>query len=97
VSLPDSGWLLAAESYVTIGEKMQIVVKLYGDLKRHAPGDRTDFELTLDPGASVGDVLRLLSIPKDHHVSLINGQRATPESRFESGDTLVLFPPVYGG
>ena len=76
---------------------MRITVKLYGDLKRNAPGDRTEFELTLDPGATVGDVLRMLSIPKDHHVSLINGQRAFPGSCFESDDTLVLFPPVYGG
>ena len=76
---------------------MQITVKLYGDFKRHAPGDRTEFELTLEPGATVGDVIRMLSIPEDHHVSLINGQRADPESRFEGGDTLVLFPPVYGG
>ena len=76
---------------------MRITVKLYGGFKRHATGDRAEFELTLDPGASVGDVLRMLSIPKDHHVALINGQRAFPESCFESDDTLVLFPPVYGG
>jgi sulfur carrier protein ThiS len=76
---------------------MRITVKLYGDFKRYAPGDRTGFELTLEPGATVGDILKTLSIPEDHHVSLINGQRANPKSRFESGDTLVLFPPVYGG
>jgi molybdopterin converting factor small subunit len=76
---------------------MRINVKLYGHLKRHAPGDRTDFELTLEPGAAVGDVIRMLDIPADQLVSLINGQRADTESRFESGDTLVLFPPVYGG
>ena len=76
---------------------MRIIVKLYGDLKKHAPGDRTEFELTLDRGTTVGDVLRELSIPEDQHVSLINGQRATRKSRFESDDTLVLFPPVYGG
>lgn len=76
---------------------MRITVKLYGDLKRQAPGDRTDFELNLDPGATIGDVLRMLSIPEDHCVSLVNGQRAFQASRFENDDTLVLFPPVCGG
>ena len=76
---------------------MRITVKLYGDLKRHAPGDRTEFELNLNPGATIADVLRMLSIPQDHYVSLVNGRRAFQASRFENDDTLVLFPPVYGG
>lgn len=76
---------------------MQIDVKLYGDLKKYAPGDQTDFVLTLDPGATLQDVLKRLSIPNEHHVSLINGRRAAKETRFEGGDTLVLFPPISGG
>ena len=76
---------------------MQIVVKLYGDLKKHAPGDQTDFRLTISPGETVRDLLLTLSIPKNNHVSLINGRRATPDTPFKNGDTIVLFPPVYGG
>ena len=76
---------------------MQIHVKLYGDLKKYAPGEQTDFVLTLEPGATLGDALKMVSIPMDRYVSLINGRRATTEDRIEGGDILVLFPPVSGG
>jgi len=76
---------------------MQIDVKLYGDLKKFAPGGQTDFVLTLNSGATLGDVLKMVSIPMDRCVSLINGRRATIEAPIEDGDILVLFPPVSGG
>jgi molybdopterin converting factor small subunit len=76
---------------------MQIDVKLYGDLKKYAPGEQTDFVLTLKPGATLGDALKMVSIPMDRYVSLINGRRATTEARIEDGDILVLFPPISGG
>ncbi len=76
---------------------MRIDVKLYGDLKKYAPGDQTNFVLTLIPGATLGDVRKKLSIPEDRHVSLINGRRETQSARFEGGDTLVVFPAITGG
>ena len=76
---------------------MKIDVKLYGDLKKYAPGEQTDFVLTLKPGATLGDALKMVSIPMDCYVSLINGCRATTEARIEDGDILVLFPPISGG
>jgi molybdopterin converting factor small subunit len=76
---------------------MRIKVKLYGDLKRHAPGARNQFALTLAPEATLGDVHEMLAIPEDRHVSLINGRRAGRQARFKEGDTLVLFPPISGG
>jgi molybdopterin converting factor small subunit len=76
---------------------MQIFVKLYGDLKRHAPGGQPHFTLNLDPGATLKDVRRMLAIPKGHHVSLINGRRSSPDAPVADGDTLVLLPPVSGG
>ncbi|MGA9536890.1 MAG: MoaD/ThiS family protein [Desulfobacterales bacterium] len=76
---------------------MQIFVKLYGDLKRHAPGDQPHFTLNLDPGATLKDIRRMLAIPKDQQVSLINGRRSSPDAPVADGDTLVLLPPVSGG
>ena len=76
---------------------MQIDVKLYGDLKKFAPGRQTNFALTLNSGATLGDVLTMLSIPMDRCVSLINGRRATIEAPVKASDILVLFPPVSGG
>lgn len=76
---------------------MRINVKLYGELKKYAPGDQNSFELAIETEATIADVLKILSIPTDHHISLINGRRATQEARFEDGDMLVLFPPISGG
>jgi sulfur carrier protein ThiS len=76
---------------------MRIVVKLYGDLKMHAPGDRNQFRLTIPQETTLKDIHAMLAIREHAHVSLINGRRAHPDSRFEEGDTLVMFPPLAGG
>jgi len=77
--------------------KMRINVKLYGECKKHAPGDRNDFMLKIEPGTTLADVLTTLSIPQDFHVALVNGRRATKEFKFKTGDILVLFPAISGG
>lgn len=77
--------------------KLQINVKLYGECKKHAPGDQTDFLLEIEPGATLKDILHRLAIPQDSYVSLINGRRALKSVQLQKGDTLVLFPPVSGG
>ena len=74
-----------------------INIKLYGECKKHAPGEQTDFTLQLEPGATLRDVFRLLSIPQDAYVSLVNGRRASRGVKLKEGDTLVVFPPVSGG
>ena len=76
---------------------MQIIVKLYGDLKDYAPGDQPHFALGLQPGATLEDILRMLAIPEGHHVALINGRRSSPDATVADGDTLVLLPPISGG
>lgn len=75
---------------------MRINVKLYGDLKRYSPCNKSNFILRLETGATLEDVQKLLSIP-DHHVSLINGRRVGIDAMFAYGDTLVLMPPISGG
>ena len=76
---------------------MQIVVHLYGDLKKYAPGVQSKFSLTIEPGVTLGDVHGMLAIPEGEHVSLINGRRSDRNARFEAGDTLVMMPPISGG
>lgn len=76
---------------------LAINIKLYGECKKHAPGDQTDFTLRLEPGATLSDVLHQLSIPQDSYVSLVNGRRAAQNVTLTEGDTLVVFPPVSGG
>ncbi len=78
-------------------ENMRINVKLYGGMKRHAPGKNNEFEMRLKPGDTLADAMNRLSVSEGHYVSLINGKRAIPSTVFKNGDTLVLFPPVSGG
>ena len=76
---------------------MRIEVKLYGDLKKYAPGDRNEFSLSLDTGATLGCVCSMLSIPKGDHVSLINGRRSGHDAKLADGETLVFIPQISGG
>lgn len=76
---------------------MRINVKLYGEFKRHAPGDQNDFMLKIEPGTTLADVLDTLSIAPDFHVALVNGRRVSKEATFKRGDILVLFPAISGG
>ena len=77
---------------------MEVEVKLYSEMKRYAPGEQTDFSVTLAPGATVGDVLTLLNIPpSSQRVVLLNGKRTTEVTPLKDQSTLVLFPPISGG
>ncbi|WP_363320951.1 MoaD/ThiS family protein [Desulfobacula sp.] len=76
---------------------MHINIKLYGAMKKYAPGDTTQFELIIESGASLKDILRLFSIPEKGYVFLVNGRRIDKTSCFNEGDTLVLFPEISGG
>ncbi|CAB5109933.1 hypothetical protein D3OALGA1CA_1962 [Olavius algarvensis associated proteobacterium Delta 3] len=76
---------------------MEIVVKLYGDLKRYAPGDRPHFALRLETGSTLENIFRILAIPEGHHTALINGRRSSPDATVANGDTLVIMPLISGG
>lgn len=76
---------------------MRIHIKLYGDLKKYAPGGLSQFSMTVPPGTTLANIHAMLAIPGDFHISLINGRRADGQARFEAGDTLVLMPPLAGG
>jgi molybdopterin converting factor small subunit len=76
---------------------MYINIKLYGDMKKYAPGDQNEFELLIDPGATFQDILNQFSIQGKGYVSLVNGRRIDQTYRFNDKDTLVLFPEISGG
>jgi molybdopterin converting factor small subunit len=76
---------------------MIINVKLYGDLKRYAPDEKSHFKMIINPGATLEDAIRLFSIPNDGYVFLVNGRRIKKGSCLNEGDTLVLFPEISGG
>ncbi len=77
---------------------MEVKVKLYSEMKRYAPGEQTDFRLTFDSGATVGDALKRLKIPSTiQRVVLLNGKRVNVSTELDEQSTLVLFPPISGG
>ena len=76
---------------------MQIEVKLYGDAKKYAPGQRTQFQLALKPGATLEDALHELAISEGRFTALINGRRADTHASLKTGDVLVFIPFLAGG
>ena len=72
-------------------EQIQVEVKLYGDLRKFAPGESSQFELTSILGATLGDIVDLYAIPRDTYLSLIYGLRANRNTILNAGDILVLF------
>lgn len=76
---------------------MDIHVKLYSSLKKYAPGDQSEFELSLEPGTTIAEIHTLLQIPEGDYVALVNGRRSDLDSELTNGDMLVFLPPISGG
>jgi molybdopterin converting factor small subunit len=80
-----------------------VTVRLYGALRSRrppgAPGEpHHPFELSLEPGATLQQVIDLLAIPEGRLSGMaINGQVARPGDTLSQGDQVSLFPPVAGG
>jgi len=77
---------------------MKVRVQTFANLRDYAPAGVGRFELALDDGAAVADLLATLRIPAAvEAVLLVNGRRADPGTRLSSGDDVTLFPPMEGG
>lgn len=76
---------------------MEIEIRLYGEMKQYAPGDTTQFKMSIEPGASLQGVIGRLAIPESGYVLLVNGRRVNASYCFKDNDTLVLFPEICGG
>ena len=79
---------------------MRVGVQLFATLARYLPAGATGDGLATDvePGATVGDVIRSLGIPPEFElVSVVNGHDAPPEHILAEGDVVSLFPPLAGG
>lgn len=77
---------------------MEVNVHCYSEMKRFAPGGRDVFNLQIDAGSSVADLLQQLAVPEDLNVLFnVNGDRATRETLLFPGDEIVFFVPADGG
>jgi len=79
---------------------VRVGVQLFATLVRYLPAGATGDGLAtdVDPGTTVGDVIRSLGIPSDFElVSVVNGHDAPREHVLADGDVVSLFPPLAGG
>jgi len=78
---------------------MNITLKLFTSLRRYLPegcsGGACDLEV--DPGTSVGEVLRRYGVPTEGIVILVNGRSAGLGRVLEEDDVLAVFHALAGG
>lgn len=76
---------------------MWLSVRLLANLKRYT-GGRTDIDLEVVSGVSLGVVMDGLGIPRGEvGVALINGRLASDDTILSEGDCVELVPAVCGG
>ena len=85
------------------GITFTIEARLFNSLSRYAPKGATFQRLSLPAGSTVGDLVKLLSIPlRDVFLVLRNGKDVTPslyggintETVIDEGDVIALSGPV---
>ena len=77
---------------------MKVIVKLYNELRRYGPDDRTVFPIQLPREASVGEVIKRLGVPPAvPRTVLINGRRVDDQAPLAEDDEIVLMSPIEGG
>lgn len=79
---------------------MQVEVRGFGDgLDMFVPGARPGqrFQVEVPAGATVGEVLEKLGIPRNVFCILVNGRHATSETPCNSEDRIDLLEAINGG
>lgn len=73
---------------------MRVTVLLGGPLRNEAGEKRQQFEVKLQPGSQVEDLLSRLGLPEDRiKMIMVNGRGATLYTKISEGDRVALFPP----
>ncbi len=77
---------------------MMIDVQLFGYLVKYSPVEKENFQLELDPDATVSQLGDTLKIPAEvEKMVLVNGHQANPSTRLADGDEVFIFAPAAGG
>ncbi|WP_457754620.1 MoaD/ThiS family protein [Thermococcus sp.] len=73
---------------------MKVKIRLYGELAlRFSP----EFEVEIEDGSTVGDLLKRLKISADEHHILVNEKKVRKNHKLNENDYIKLLPVVYGG
>jgi sulfur-carrier protein len=79
----------------TLGDAMQITIKLYATFR---VGRFAAITREYPPGTTIVDIVRELAIPEEQlGVIMLNSRHAQPKQALNDGDNLALFPLVGGG
>ena len=79
---------------------MDVEVKLFGNLGHYLPdgGNRFSFQLTMNEGATVGEMLAHLKLPDELPVvAIVNGMQVGKEHVLKDRDDVNVFRPSGGG
>lgn len=83
-----------------IGRMITVQVKLFATLRQFRPGLGLGeaFPVELPDGATVGDLIVHLALPKEEvRLIFVNGLFRDLDHTLADGDELGIFPPVGGG
>ena len=77
---------------------MKVDVQLLGPLSRFSPTENEKFQLDVEAGGTVGQLLEKMKLPEDvEKVVLVNGVRSNLSSQLAEGDDVFIFTPAAGG
>lgn len=80
---------------------MEITIRLLAGYRRCLPEGhdaRSGYQLKVEAGTRLGDVLADLPIPEtEPYTYLLNGRHVAREQALKAGDVLAVFPAVGGG
>ncbi len=77
---------------------MQIILKLYGNLKQYAPQRKENAQMEIESGLPIRSLLAQLGVPDSNvWMCAINDQVVADSTALREGDVLEVFEPVGGG
>lgn len=77
---------------------MIIRVRLFLHLRKFAPGEDATFDMAIEQGTTVDQVVKRLGIPPEMELLVsINGRHADPDTPLFKGDELTFLVPMAGG
>ena len=77
---------------------IEIRVRVHGHLVWYLPGKRERLQVTMQTGATVGDILETLEVPAAEILAIsVGGRRVQLDCGLQDGDTVELIPVLSGG
>ncbi|MGQ9618688.1 MAG: MoaD/ThiS family protein [Candidatus Aminicenantia bacterium] len=77
---------------------MKIKIKTYGLLRKYIPGEKNPYEMEIEEGATVSDLLKILKIPEEYiPIVTLSDKKVALSYTIKNGDELTFLPIMGGG